>query len=78
VPLLKKESHLPVVVDISHAAGRRDILASLARAALAAGADALLVEVHDNPAVALSDGEQQLDLRGFDEILEGLKRPVSV
>ncbi len=76
VPLLKQVSHLPVVVDISHAAGRRDILVPLARAAMAAGADALLVEVHDNPAVALSDGEQQLDLPGFDRILEGLQRPL--
>ena len=72
IPLLKQESHLPVVVDISHAAGRRDIVVPLGRAALAAGADALMVEVHDNPAVALSDGEQQLDLPGFDRLLEGL------
>jgi len=72
VPLLKQESHLPVVVDVSHAAGRRDILPSLARAALAAGADGLMLEVHVNPAVALSDGEQQLDLLGFDRLLKSL------
>ncbi len=72
VPLLKQESHLPVLVDVSHAAGRRDILLPLARAALAAGADGLMLEVHSNPAVALSDGEQQLDLPGFDRLLEGL------
>ncbi|MGI5842937.1 MAG: bifunctional 3-deoxy-7-phosphoheptulonate synthase/chorismate mutase [Candidatus Xenobium sp.] len=75
VPLLKQESHLPVVVDVSHAAGRRDILAPLARAALAAGADGLMLEVHSNPAVALSDGEQQLDLPGFDRLLESLGLP---
>lgn len=75
VPLLKQESHLPVVVDVSHAAGRRDILAPLARAALAAGADGLMLEVHSNPAVALSDGEQQLDLPGFDRLLESLGFP---
>lgn len=75
VPLLKQESHLPVVVDISHAAGRRDILLPLARAAMAAGADALMVEVHDNPAVALSDREQQLDLPSFSRLLEGLGLP---
>ena len=75
VPLLKQESHLPVVVDVSHAAGRRDILPPLARAALAAGADGLMLEVHSNPAVALSDGEQQLDLPGFDRLLESLGLP---
>lgn len=74
VPLLKQESHLPVVVDISHAAGRRDILLPLARASLAAGADGLMVEVHPNPAVALSDSDQQLDLAAFDRLLAGLGR----
>lgn len=72
VPLLKQESHLPVVVDISHATGRKDILLPVARAAMAAGADALMVEVHDNPAVALSDGEQQLDLPAFSRLMDGL------
>jgi len=62
IPLLRQKSFLPVVVDVSHAAGRRDILAPLARAALAAGASGLMVEVHPCPAVARSDSEQQLDL----------------
>lgn len=73
IPLLKQESHLPVMVDVSHAAGRRDILPQLARAAVAAGADALMVEVHNNPAIALSDNQQQLDLPGFTALLQGLK-----
>ncbi len=65
VALLRQKSYLPVVVDVSHAAGRRDILAALGRAALAAGASGLMVEVHPCPAVARSDGQQQLDLDEF-------------
>lgn len=72
VPLLKQESHLPVMVDISHAAGRRDILLPLARAAFGAGADALMVEVHSKPTIALSDSQQQLSLPEFDDLLRGL------
>jgi 3-deoxy-7-phosphoheptulonate synthase len=60
VPLLKQRSHLPVVVDPSHAAGRRDLVAPLSLAALAVGADGLLVEMHPDPAHALSDGAQSL------------------
>jgi 3-deoxy-7-phosphoheptulonate synthase/chorismate mutase len=69
VPLLRQKTYLPVLVDISHAAGRRDILAPLGRAALAAGANGLMVEVHPNPAVARSDGQQQLDLPSFTRFL---------
>ena len=65
VPLLRQQSYLPVMVDVSHAAGRRDILAPLGRAALAAGASGLMVEVHPEPAVARSDSQQQLDLDAF-------------
>jgi 3-deoxy-7-phosphoheptulonate synthase/chorismate mutase len=72
VPLLKNESHLPVVVDVTHSAGRRDILVPLAKAALAAGADAVMVEVHPNPAVALSDAQQQIDIPTFDQFMEAL------
>lgn len=72
VPILKKESHLPVLVDISHALGRKDIMLPIARAALAASADGLMVEVHPRPQVALSDAEQQLDLREFGELVAGL------
>ncbi|MBM4370746.1 MAG: bifunctional 3-deoxy-7-phosphoheptulonate synthase/chorismate mutase [Deltaproteobacteria bacterium] len=73
VAVVKERCGLPVVVDVSHAAGRRDILPRLARAALAAGADGLMVEVHHWPAGALSDGGQQLDLPGFDALLAGLR-----
>ena len=65
VPLLRQQSFLPVMVDVSHAAGRRDILAPLGRAALAAGASGLMVEVHPEPALARSDSQQQLDLDAF-------------
>ena len=69
VPLLRQQTCLPVVVDVSHAAGRKDILAALGRAALAAGANGLMVEVHPNPWQARSDGNQQLDLPAFDRFL---------
>lgn len=72
VPLLKNESHLPIVVDVTHSAGRRDILVPLAKAALAAGADAVMVEVHPNPAVALSDAQQQIDIPTFDQFMADL------
>jgi len=81
VPLLRQKSFLPVIVDVSHAAGRKDILAPLGRAALAAGASGLMVEAHPCPHLARSDSEQQLDLdalaRFIDEV--GLARaPQSV
>lgn len=63
VPILKKETPLPVIVDVSHSLGRKDIVEPVALAALAAGADGLMFEAHCNPALALSDAEQQLDLR---------------
>ncbi|MDQ7826660.1 MAG: bifunctional 3-deoxy-7-phosphoheptulonate synthase/chorismate mutase [Candidatus Eremiobacteraeota bacterium] len=72
IPLLARESHLPVIVDVSHATGRRDILLPVAKAALAAGAKGIMVEVHYNPDVALSDNEQQLDLEQFSTFFEGL------
>ena len=73
VAVVKERCGLPVVVDVSHAAGRRDILVPLARAALAVGADGVMVEVHSWPAGALSDGDQQLDLSGFDDFLDGIR-----
>lgn len=73
VPVLKQRTHLPVVVDPSHAAGERSLVPHLARAGLAAGADGLLVEVHDNPDVALSDGKQSLTPDGFGEMMAGLR-----
>jgi len=73
VALAKQETHLPVVVDVTHAAGRTDLLAPLARAALAAGADGVHVEVHPNPKVALSDNQQQMDFAQFERFLEALR-----
>ena len=60
IPSIKEVSHLPVVVDPSHAAGRRDFVIPLSKAAIAAGADGLMVEVHHDPAHAISDGRQSL------------------
>ncbi|AWN23764.1 chorismate mutase [Deinococcus irradiatisoli] len=75
VALAKQETHLPVLVDVTHAAGRRDLLIPLAKAALAVGADGLHVEVHPNPATALSDNEQQLDFAGY-EAFDAAVRPL--
>jgi 3-deoxy-7-phosphoheptulonate synthase len=72
VPILKQLSRFPVIVDPSHAAGRRDILLPLCRAALAAGADGIMLEVHPNPTEAVSDGEQSLDLPQFANIMKEL------
>lgn len=76
VPVLKELSHLPVIVDPSHAAGKWELVAPIARAAVAAGADGLLIEVHPRPAEALSDGAQQLKLDTFAALMESL-RPVA-
>ncbi len=70
VALAKRESHLPVVVDPSQGAGRVDLVIALSRAAVAVGADGLLVEVHPLPAEAKSDGQQQLDLAGLNLLVE--------
>lgn len=70
VALAKLETHLPVVVDVTHSGGRRDLLVPLTKAGLAAGADGIMVEVHPNPAVALSDQKQQIDFDAFDTYLE--------
>ena len=65
IPVLKRETHLPVFVDPSHAGGRAHLVSPLALAAIAAGADGLIIEVHPSPASALSDGEQSLPPRAF-------------
>jgi 3-deoxy-7-phosphoheptulonate synthase len=72
IPVLKRETHLPVIVDPSHAAGRADLVAPLAFAAIAAGADGLIVEVHPNPERALSDGDQSLTLGAFADLMRRL------
>ncbi|MNC43355.1 Phospho-2-dehydro-3-deoxyheptonate aldolase [compost metagenome] len=69
VPILKQETHLPVLVDVTHSTGRKDILVPCAKAALAAGADGIMVEVHPNPPTALSDADQQLDIPQFQKFM---------
>lgn len=74
IPVIKQLSHLPVVADPSHSTGQRNLVASVARAALAAGADGLLIEVHSNPEIAKSDGPQSLLPPMFSELMESLKK----
>ena len=81
VPVIRSQSHLPIVVDPSHAAGRNDIITPLARAAMAAGAHGILVEVHPRPEEALSDGKQSLSFKQFEELyreLRELSKPLGV
>jgi 3-deoxy-7-phosphoheptulonate synthase len=73
IPVVKKLSHLPIVADPSHGTGRRDMVPALARAAVAAGADGILVEVHPNPDKAVSDAAQTLDFEGFAKLMGELK-----
>ena len=73
IPVVKKLSHLPVVADPSHGAGRRDMVAPMARAAVAAGADGLLIEVHCDPDHALSDGAQSMFPSQFDRLMAELR-----
>src|ERR1700678_4168889 len=72
IALAKQLSHLPVIADPSHATGRRDLIPAMSRAALAAGADGLIIEVHPDPANALSDGKQSLDFPGFRTMMDML------
>jgi len=74
VPLLKQLSHLPVVVDPSHATGKRELVPALALAAIAAGADGLMIEVHPQPEKALSDGRQSLTLEAFSDLMAHVER----
>lgn len=76
VPVLKQLTHLPVVVDPSHGVGKRDLVAPMAKAAVAAGADALIIEVHINPEEAMSDGDQSLKPDQFDRLMKEL-RPIA-
>ena len=73
VPTLKELSHLPVIVDPSHATGKWSLVAPMAKAAIAAGADGLLIEVHSNPECALCDGEESLKPHRFKELMSDLK-----
>lgn len=74
VPVVKKLSHLPVIVDPSHAVGRWDLVEDVAKAAIAAGADGLMIEVHHDPENALSDGAQSLKLEKFKELMDKVKK----
>jgi 3-deoxy-7-phosphoheptulonate synthase len=73
IPVVQKLSHLPIIVDPSHATGRRDKVAPVARAAIAAGADGLLIEVHCDPEHALSDGAQSMYPSQFDRLMAELR-----
>jgi 3-deoxy-7-phosphoheptulonate synthase len=73
VPVLKQMTHLPVIVDPSHAVGKWDLVAPMAKAAVAAGADGLIIEVHSNPEEALCDGEQSLKPKSFRQLMEEMK-----
>ena len=73
VPVIKSQSHLPIVIDPSHGTGRRDCILPMSQAAIAAGADGLMVEVHTNPAEALSDGDQSIVPEDFDLLMKRIK-----
>ena len=73
IPVVKKLSHLPVIVDPSHAAGYWYLVEPLAKAAIAVGADGLMIEVHNNPQCALSDGQQSLKPELFDKVMKKVK-----
>ncbi len=78
VPVLKELSHLPVIVDPSHAAGRRDLVGPLSLAAAAAGADGIIVEVHPNPEEAICDGPQALRADDFAEYAQTVERAAAL
>jgi 3-deoxy-7-phosphoheptulonate synthase / chorismate mutase len=73
VPILKQETHLPVLVDVTHSTGRRDLLLPAAKAALAIGADGIMAEVHPDPSVALSDAAQQMNIDQFNHFITELR-----
>lgn len=74
VPILKQGTHLPVLVDVTHSTGRKDIMLPVARAALAVGADGVMAEVHPDPSVALSDAGQQMDLNEFETFYQEIAK----
>jgi 3-deoxy-7-phosphoheptulonate synthase len=77
IPIIKQESHCPIIIDPSQGAGRADLVMAMCKGAAAMGADGLLIEVHPNPAEAWSDGAQQLTLAGFSKLMEELKPFIS-
>ena len=78
VPALNQLSHLPVIVDPSHGTGKRSLIAPVSKAAVAVGADGLIVEVHPNPEEAYSDGQQSLLPEEFESLMEGVKKYLAV
>jgi len=73
VPVIKRNSHLPIIVDPSHAAGYVDIIPALSLAAVAAGADGIIVEVHPSPCDALCDGNQSLSFEQFNAMMDDIR-----
>jgi 3-deoxy-7-phosphoheptulonate synthase len=78
IPVLKELSHLPVVVDPSHAAGKRDLVLPLSLAAAAAGADGIIVEVHHDPDAAICDGPQAVPTEAFGEYVEQVRAVAAI
>jgi 3-deoxy-7-phosphoheptulonate synthase len=74
VPFLHAKTQLPVVIDPSHGTGHTPLVAAMARAAIAAGADGIIVEVHPNPEKALSDGYQSMNFGQFEEMMAGCRK----
>ncbi len=77
MPILKQRSHLPVVVDPSHAAGKIELVEPLSLAAIAAGADGLMIEMHPTPEIALSDGAQSLNPLQFEKVAARIREIVA-
>lgn len=76
VPIMKQLTGLPVIVDPTHATGKKDLIPAMCKAAIGAGADGLMIEVHPNPPQALSDAEQQLNFAEFDFLMKDIKRVI--
>ncbi len=73
IPVIKKLSHLPILVDPSHASGKAWMVESLSKAAIAVGADGLIIEVHNNPEKAMSDGEQSITPANYEKLITDLR-----
>lgn len=73
IPALKKETHLPIIVDPSHATGRTDLIIAMSKASVAAGADGLIIETHPEPKKAISDKDQTLNLKQFNQLMKEIK-----
>ena len=78
IPSLKELTHLPVIVDPSHSTGKRSLVPSASKAAIAAGADGLMIEVHPDPTEALSDGEQSIDFFTFEKLMKEIKKLLEI